>query len=145
MSLTSRIQEDLKQAMLDRNELTVTTLRLVRAAMSNAEIAKGAPLVDADIVQVIQKEQKKRRESALAYRQVNQEEAALKEDQEALILQPYIPAMATEAEILAVLSDLAPQLPQRGKLIKATLEHFSGTADGSVVARLAASLPDVSL
>src|SRR6267378_3837589 len=100
--MEEKIKADLKQAQLMENELVVATLRLLLSEIKNAEIAKGEPLPDEEIVGIIQKELKKRRESAEAFRKGDREELAEREEAEAAVLQSYLPEQMSTEELTKI-------------------------------------------
>lgn len=89
--LLNQIQTDLKNAQLARDELKVSTLRLLLSEIHNAEIASGMAVSDQEAVSVIKREAKKRKEAAAAFRLGSREEIALKEEAELRILESYLP------------------------------------------------------
>src|SRR3989338_1272937 len=90
--LIAQIQDDLKNALIARDEVKVSTLRLLLSEIHNAEIAKGEEIGDEDVTLVIQREVKKRKEAAAGFRQGEREESAQKEELEAKVLEGYLPA-----------------------------------------------------
>ncbi len=139
MTLAHRVDEDLKSAMKAREELRVSTLRLLKAAASNAAIQKGKPaLEDAEMVEVIGKLVKQRDESIAAYTKGNRPELAQKEETEAKILKSYLPAQLSEAElkeiVQAAVREAGASGPQAmGAVMKAVMPRVAGRADGKRV------------
>ena len=142
MTLAQRFDEDLKVAMKTREELKVSTLRLLKAAASNAAIAKGKPVLeDAEMVEVIAKLVKQREESIAAYTKGNRPELAQKEQTEAKILQSYLPAQLSEAElkeiVQATVKEAGGSGPQAmGAVMKLVMPKVAGRADGKLVNEL---------
>ncbi len=102
MSLTERLQADMKTAMRDGDALRRDTLRMVIAAAQNAAKDKRAPLTDEEALEVIGREVKKRRESVAAYQGAGREDLAAKELAEIEILVPYLPEQLGEDEVRAL-------------------------------------------
>ena len=102
MSLTERLQADMKNAMREGDAHRRDTLRMAIAAAQNAAKDKRAPLTDEEALEVVGREVKKRRESAEAYRGTRPELAA-KEEQELAILQEFLPAQMSELELKAII------------------------------------------
>lgn len=91
MVQTKTIEQDLKTAMKKRDSLRVSTLRMILAALKNEQIAKKRLLSEAEEVQVLQKEVKKRQDSIEWYKRGNRQELAEKETKEAKIVKEYLP------------------------------------------------------
>ncbi len=142
MSLQEQINADLKNAMLSGDKLTTTTLRMLKAAIIYANTADGTPVEEPELIKIIRREVKKRTEAAAAYRTAENSERAEAEEQESLILEHYLPAQADIRIIEPYMKQLIAATPniQKGDLIRQTLSHFEGTADGRTVSELAARL-----
>ena len=143
-NLTDRISADLKTAMLARDELRTTTLRGLRAAILNEEVAKGLReegLSDEAIEQIIARESKKRDESAALFEQGGNQVSADKERTEKELLSAYLPEQLSEDDIKALVVSAIVQLQpdgmkDMGRIIGAVKSQVGNTADGSVIARL---------
>jgi len=103
--LTEKIQEDLRNAQLAREEVKISTLRLLLSEIHNLEIQKGGQISDQDIILVIQREVKKRTEAAAGFRQGGREESAQKEEAELKVLQTYLPAQLNNEELTKVVEE----------------------------------------
>ncbi len=147
MALKEQLQSDLKAALLSRdsgNRFVSDTLRDLKAAILNEEVAKGKReegLSDTEIEQVIAREVKKRRESIVLYEQNGRGELADAEKKELEVLEKYLPAQLSEAEVTAAVQDAIAQLgasgPQMmGQVIGAVKAKVGNTADGAVIARI---------
>lgn len=139
--LIEKLPQELKQAQLDRDEIKVSTLRLLLSEVKNAEIAKGHPLLDADIISVIQKEAKKRKEAILAFRNGGREQSALKEEAELKILESYLPAQLSTEELTKLVEDSiteigATTLADMGKVMSKVIGKVAGRADGGTISAL---------
>lgn len=139
--MEQKIKEDLKQAQLMANGLVVATLRLLLSEIKNAEIAKGEALTDDEIVIVIQKELKKRRESAEAFHNGNRQELAEREEAEAAVLDQYLPDQLPEDELRAVIDETissisAHTMQDMGRVIAAVRGKVGSAADGGTISRL---------
>lgn len=136
-----KIQDDLKEAQLEREEIRVLTLRLLLSEIKNAQIAKGAELNDLEVTVIIQKEVKKRQEAAAGFRQGQREDDALKEEAEAKVLLAYLPEQLSDEELTKVVENSikevgAKSLTEMGKVIAHVLSHVAGQADGKRVSDL---------
>jgi uncharacterized protein YqeY len=144
--ISEQLPADLKQAMLNRDSITVSVLRMLQSELKNASIAKmGEASTDDDAINVVRKEIKKRTEAAEAYHKAGNVERATAEEEESIILKAYLPAAADEEavrvflkEFSATLGTLEPR--HRGDLIRAAKEKFGNALDGSTAARLAGEL-----
>src|SRR3989338_6228313 len=139
--MLDKIQSDLKQAQLSRDEIKVSTLRLLLSEIKNAEIAKGNNLEDQDIISVIQKEAKKRKEAIVAFRAGGREESAVKEESELKVLENYLPAQISTEELTKIVEESineqgATSIQDMGKVIGAVMGKVAGRADGGTVSAL---------
>ena len=146
MPLLQKVDEDLKTAMKARDELKVSALRMLKAAASNAAIAKGkASLEDTELFDVIGKLIKQREESVEAYTKGNRPELAEKEKKEATILRAYLPAAMPDEELKAIvqaaIQETGASGPQgMGAVMKTVLPRVAGRADGKKVSALVSEL-----
>ena len=147
-ALKQKLTDDLKQAMRDRDKLKLSVIRLVMAAIKNAEIVKQTTLDDADILGIIAKEARQRRESIEAFRQGNRQDLVVQEEAELIVLQGYLPEQISREEIIAearrVIEEVGAQGPgDKGKVMPKLITQLKGRADGreinAVVSELLAS------
>ena len=144
MALKQRVDDDLKAALLGGNRFAAQTLRGLKAAVLNEEVALGRRdegLDDDEIEKIIAKEVKKRNESITLYEQNNRPELAEDEKKEATILSVYLPKQLGEDELKGIVSakinELGVSGPQAmGQVIGAVKGQVGNTADGAMVARL---------
>src|SRR5207245_852724 len=99
MPLIERIQRDLTEAMKTKNELRLSVLRMVKSALKNKEIEKIRPLEDAELLQVLQTLVKQRRESVEQFARGGRQDLVDKETKEIAILETYLPAAPSDAEL----------------------------------------------
>jgi len=140
-TLKDRLNDDLHAAMKGRDELTTSTLRMALTAVRNAETAGEAARVlgDDEVLAVLSKEAKKRREAAAAFAGAGRVEQAAKENAEGEILDRYLPAQLTDAEIAdlvaaALLAGGFTGKGQMGPAMKAAQAAVAGRAEGGRVA-----------
>lgn len=140
-TLKDRLNEDLHAAMKGRDELTTSTLRMALAAVRNAEVAGKAAkeLSDQEVVSVLTKEAKKRREAATAFADAGRSEQAARESSEGEILEGYLPAQLTDEEIADIVSEALTNggfsgRAQMGPAMKAAQAAVAGRAEGGRVA-----------
>jgi len=145
VTLRETIQSDLLEAMRARDETRKSALRMLTAAIKNADIAAGRALDDEAIVGVIQKQVKQRRESIAEFEKANREDLVEKERGEMLVLEAYLPSQATREEIEAaarrVVAETGAQTARDiGKVMPALMKEFAGRADGRLVNEVVRSL-----
>ena len=138
MSLKDRLTEDLKQAMRQRDERRKSTIRLVRAAITNAEIERGKELSDDQVLAVIAKQAKQRRESLTEFAKAGRQDLVDQEEGELQILLSYLPAQMSrdEIEVAArqVMAEVgATSMAQMGEVMRQLMSQLKGKADGSLV------------
>jgi uncharacterized protein YqeY len=138
-ALLQRIDLDLKQAMRDKDEVAKLTLRSVKTALTEARTS-GAEhvLTEAEIVAVLQKESKRRRDAAAEFARVGDQARADAELAEMKVLEKYLPRQMDEAEIEEVARRVIAQLgatsqKQMGAVMSATMAELVGRADGKLV------------
>ena len=140
--MKQRLHNDMTAALKARDDLRKSTLRMALTAVTKAEVAgkEARELSDAEIVDVLGAEAKKRRESVIAYREAGREELAEKEQAEADILAEYLPEQLSAEEIAALVTEAigatgAAELGPRGigKVMGALQPKVKGKADGGAV------------
>jgi len=148
MSLKQKLTDDLKQAMKSGDEVRRSVIRLLMAAIKNAEIARQASLEDADIFGIIAKEIRQRKESIEAFKQGNRQDLVAREEAELAILEKYLPQQVTREEIVEVarriIEEVGAEGPgDKGKVMPKIIAQLKGRADGreinAVVTELLAS------
>ena len=139
--------QDLKEAMRAQDVARRTTLRMVVAAIKNLEIETSSELEAGDVLQIIQKQVKSRRESIEEFRKGNREDLIEKEQTEIDILKEYLPEEASEenirsaaAEIITSINASGPQ--DIGKVMPKLIEQFQGRADGRTINGIVRELLD---
>jgi uncharacterized protein YqeY len=139
MALLDRIQKDLTEAMKSKEELRLSVLRMVKTALKNKEIEKIRPLDDAESLQILQTLVKQRKESIEQFTKGGRQDLADKETKEIAIIETYLPAAPSDAEIggaieAAVAETGANSPKQMGAVIKAARARLEGkTVDGKVL------------
>lgn len=140
-TLKDRLTDDLHGAMKARDELTTATLRMALAAVRNAEVAGSAArdLSDDEVLAVLTKESKKRREAATAFGEAGRGAQAAKEQAEGEILERYLPRQLSDAEIATVVGEALAAggfggKGQMGPAMKAAQAAVAGRAEGGRVA-----------
>lgn len=146
MSLKEKIKDDIKQAMRDKNESRLATLRLLSAAIQRREVDERIQLDDAQVMAVLEKLIKQGRESIEQYQKGGRPELADKESAEIAVFQSYLPQPLSEAEIDALIVEAvaatgAASIKDMGKVMGALKPKLQGRADmGQVGAKIKAKL-----
>ena len=144
--LKNQIAETLKTAMRARNMDELAVLRGLQAAIKQIEIDDRVSLDDAQVLAVIEKQLKQRRESIAAYQAANRQDLVDKEQFEATVISVFLPAALTEAEVDQLISDeiqaqAASSIRDMGKVMNALRPKIMGKADaGAVSAKIKARL-----
>ena len=141
MSMIARIQDELKEAMRERDNERRDALRLVLSALQSAEKELQRPLNDQEELQVLQRERKKRAEAEEAFRTAGREEQADAEGYELEVLAEFMPEPLSEAEIEEIVDDAiaengATSLQDLGRVMADVMPQVAGRADGSTVSQL---------
>lgn len=140
--LQEQIDVDLRDAMRAKDEIRLSTLRLLKSAVTYAGIAKNTEKMDdVEIVKVIQREVKKREEAIENYVKGARPELAEKEKKELAILQSYLPAQIPEEELARIVEQAvaktgASTKAQMGMVIKEVMAEVQGRADGKRISAL---------
>ncbi|SRR5258708_4850376 len=139
--MQDKLQQDLKQAQLSKDETKVSTLRMLLSELNYARIQKGEELEEKEIITVVQKELKKRKEGAEGFRKGDKEEQALKEEAEAQVLTAYLPAQISDEELTKVVEESitnigASSLQDMGKVMSLVMAKVGQGADGGRVSSL---------
>ena len=143
MALKEKLQNDLTEAMRARDEVRSSTIRMVLTAIKNEEVSgkEARDLSDAEVITVLSREAKKRREAAEAFEQAGASDRAANEKAEGVIIAEYLPVQLSESEIKELISSAiaesgatGPQ--QMGQVMKLIQPKIAGRADGGIVSSL---------
>jgi uncharacterized protein YqeY len=138
MSLSQRLEAAMRDAMRARDEQRTQTLRMAMAAAHNQKIAKRRDLTDDEVVEVLTRQVKQRRESIAMYRDGGREDRAAAEEAEAVILAEFLPQQLTETEVevlaRAAISETGATSPgDLGRVMGTLSPRTKGRADGRLV------------
>lgn len=148
MSLVAKINEDLKAAMKAGEVMKRDTLRMLQSAMKNVAIDKHqapADLSESDVLDVVKKLVKQRKDSITQYRAGQREDLAVKEEEELALLSAYLPAAMPEAELVALVTEALKEAnlttkDQLGQAMGVVMKKVAGRASGDDVRRVVAAL-----
>jgi len=141
MTLISELEDEIKDALREREAERLDTLRLVLAALRSAEKELLRPLDESEELQVLQRERKRRLEAAEAFRAADREEQAEKEERELDVIEEFMPDPIEEDELEEIVDDAiaetgATSLRDLGRVMADVMPQVAGRADGSTVSRL---------
>ncbi|HTU66605.1 MAG TPA: GatB/YqeY domain-containing protein [Steroidobacteraceae bacterium] len=146
MTLKERITEDMKTAMRSADKDRLAVIRMLQAAIKQREVDERIVLDDAQVTAVLEKMIKQRKESIVAFEKGNRPELVAKENAEIAVLQPYLPAQLSDAELDALIAEAiaatgAASIKDMGKVMGIVKGKAAGKADmGAVGARIKAKL-----
>ena len=140
MSLKDKLTEDMKQAMKDKEagKLRLSVIRKVRAAIKNVEIDTKAELAEEDVIAIVAKEVKMRRDSMEEFKKGQRDDLVAQLEQEIEVLLPYLPQQLTEAEVREIVTEAvaiagATSSKDMGKVMAVLMPKVKGRADGKLV------------
>ena len=143
MGLKEKLQADLTEAIRSRDEVKSGTIRMLLSAITNEEVAGKAAkvLTDAEIITVLSRETKKRREAVEAFTAAKRDDLAKKEKAEAAVIAQYLPEQLSESEIKKMITEAIAETNAAGPagmglVMKVLQPKIAGKADGGVVSGL---------
>ena len=144
-NLKEKLEADLWQAMKDRDNVKRSTLRLLLAAIKNAEIAKRGSLGNPDILGVVAREVKQRNESIEAFKQGDRQDLVAQEEAEMAVLKEYLPRQLSREEVIIearqVIEEVGAQGPRdKGKVMSRIMAQLKGKADGREINEIVTEL-----
>lgn len=141
MSIKDRIQQDMKDAMRARDKARLATIRLILAAIKQREVDERIELDDTQVISVLDKMVKQRRESIAQFEQASRDDLIARENGEIEVITTYLPAALGEAEINALIEDAlaatgATSIKEMGKVMAELRPKLAGRADMGAVSAL---------
>ena len=143
MSLKEKLQNDLTAAMRARDEIKSSTIRMILTSIKNEEVSgkEARDLSDAEVITVLSREAKKRREAAEAFDQAGAKDRADQERAEGVVIAEYLPKQLGEDEIKALIAEAIAETganspAQMGLVMKSLQPKTAGKADGGLVSSL---------
>jgi uncharacterized protein YqeY len=141
MSLIQRMEDELRQARLARDDARRDALSLLLSALRSSEKDLQRELTEDEELQVLQRERKRRVEAAEAFRAGGREEQAAAEESELAVLQEFMPAQLSEEELEEIVDDAiaevgATSMRDLGRVMADVMPQVAGRADGSTVSQL---------
>ncbi|HEY6837218.1 MAG TPA: GatB/YqeY domain-containing protein [Geobacteraceae bacterium] len=141
MLLRDRLTEEMKGAMKAKDELRLSTIRLVRSAVRNKEIDLKREMADQEVIETISSLVKQRRESIRLFTEAGRDDLVAKEEKELAILLSFLPQQLGREEVaelvVKVIAECGAQgAKDMGKVMKALMPHVAGRADGKMVSEV---------
>ena len=143
--LKEQLLNDMKAAMRDKDEIRKNTVQMVRAAILQVEKDKSIELDDVQIIDIIAKESKKRKDAAVDFKKSGREDLIEKNQKELEILATYLPKQLSKDEIAEVVKGViskvgASSIKEMGTVMKAAKEEMGASADGKTINEVVKSL-----
>ncbi len=141
MALNEKLNEDMKAAMKAKDKFKLSVLRMIRSEIKNEEINKKGQLDDEEIIEVLSRELKKRREALEEYKKAGREDIVQDLDKEINILLSYMPEQLDEAEIERLAKEAVEETGAEtkkdiGKVMGVLMPRLKGKADGKLVNKI---------
>ena len=143
--IKERIEKELIGALKKKDEIKVSTLRMLKADLQNLTIQKKEDLKNESIIKIIQKQVKQRKDSIEQFKKGKRDDLAAKEEKELTILESFLPKMLSEEELAKIIKDVIAELgattkKEMGGVIKEVIAKAQGRADGKTVSQLVSGL-----
>ncbi len=143
--LKEKLLEDLKSAMKEKDEIKKNTVQMVRAAILQIEKDKAIEVSEEQIIEIIAKEVKKRKDAAIDFEKSGRQDLIEKNKQEIEILTTYLPKQLSKEEIETIVKDIiakvnATSIKDMGKVMKAAKEKIGAGSDGKTINEVVKSL-----
>ncbi|HIE59689.1 MAG TPA: GatB/YqeY domain-containing protein [Hydrogenothermaceae bacterium] len=141
MGLLQILQNEMKQALKAKDNLKLSVIRMLISEIKKVQIDKKKELSDEEIIEVIQRYAKQRKEAIKQYKDAKREDLAQKEEQELEIVSKFLPKQLSEEEIVKIVEQViketgASSMRDMGKVMKMVMEKVKGRADGSLVSKI---------
>ncbi|MGB9731104.1 MULTISPECIES: GatB/YqeY domain-containing protein [Calditerrivibrio] len=138
MGLKEMINEDMKQYMKEKNQLALNAVRMIKAEIKNAEIAKIGELSDDEVVKVIQSSIKKRKDSIEQFKNAGRNDLVEKEEEELKYLEKYLPKGLNKDEVIAIIKEEVAKVDitdkkNFGVVMRSVMGRIQGRYDGKEV------------
>ncbi|WP_159883835.1 GatB/YqeY domain-containing protein [Paenibacillus puerhi] len=138
MSLSNRLNDDMKLAMKSQDKFKLSVIRMVRAAIKNIEIDQRKPLEEQEVLDVLNREVKQRKDSLQEFEKAGREDLAENLRAEIVILMEYLPQQLSDEEVKAIVQQTIQEVgasskADMGKVMGALMPKVKGRADGKIV------------
>jgi uncharacterized protein YqeY len=141
MSLLNDLNQDMKQAMKDKNKQKLSVIRMLKASLQNEAIKHGRELNEEEELTVLVREMKQRKDSLQEFEKAGRDDLAAGLQEEIAVLTPYLPKQLTEEELVEIVAQTisetgAASKAEMGKVMGALMPKVKGKADGGLVNRI---------
>ncbi len=138
MSLRQNIENKMKEALRSKDTETLSLFRLLLNSIKNTEIERKQELTDEEVITVLEKEAKQRRDSITEYEKGNRQDLADKEKKELEVIESFLPEKMTEEEIRSIVKEKIASMPEAnfGQAMGLIMSELKGKADGGLVQRV---------
>lgn len=141
MSLKKRLQEDWKQALKSKDKLRANTISMARAAVLQVEKTNGEQIDDEQVIDILAKEVKQRREAILEFKKGNRQDLVDDSEKEIKILLNYLPQQLSKEEVTEIVHQVVSELKANSmkdmkKVMAAVMPKIKGKADGRIVSQI---------
>jgi len=138
MNLNERLNEDMKQAMKDKDKFRLSVIRMLRSSIKNVEIDQRRTLEDSEVLDILQREVKQRKDSLQEFTKAGRDDLVESVQAEIAIINEYLPKQLSEEEIKAVVQQTIQEVgasskADMGKVMGALMPKVKGRADGRLV------------
>ncbi|HPL01402.1 MAG TPA: GatB/YqeY domain-containing protein [bacterium] len=145
MTLSEQINNDFIEALKNKDSEKLSVLRMLKSSIKNSEIALKKALDDPEVVKILQREVKQRKDSIESFLSAGREQLAEKEKKEIKYLEKYLPEQLSDDDLTAILETVivetgAKSMADLGKVMASAMSKVSGRADGSAVSEKAKEL-----
>lgn len=145
MNIEEQLVSDMKESMKAGEKLRLTTIRMILAGMKNERIAKGEDLTEEDMITVVSREARKRKEAIAEFEKAGREELVSKERQELSVIEKYMPEQMSAEEVENIVKEVisdtgASSMKDMGKVMGKVMPMVKGKADGKLVNETVKSL-----
>lgn len=145
MSLLGKLNDDMKQAMKDKDKLKLSVIRMVKSSIKNEEINQGKELTEDQVLTLLNRELKQRRDSLQEFEKAGRDDLAEQNRAEIEVLLQYLPKQLDEAEIRQIVEETIAQVgaaskKDLGKVMGALMPKVKGKADGNLVNKIVQEL-----
>ncbi|OIN96717.1 aspartyl-tRNA amidotransferase [Candidatus Desantisbacteria bacterium CG1_02_38_46] len=141
MSLYEKLEQDMKEALRNREEIRLSTIRFLRSQIKNRQIHKKSPLTDEEIIETVQREINQRREIFPALERASRQDLIKQTNEEIVILEGYLPAQLSQEELKQIIDEVIKEVGaagprDMGKVMGILMPRVKGKTDGKVVSEL---------
>ena len=138
MTLKEQLMEDLKDAMKNKDELKKNTVTMIRAAIKQIEVDKRVELEDNDVIDIISKEAKKRKDALVEFEKAGRQDLIDQTNAELALIKKYLPEELSEEELTSIIEETikevgAETMKDMGKVMQAVKAKTAGRADGKTI------------